>query len=229
MIVPSVSLSIVIPTLNAAGTLPRTLSSVTDPNRDDEIVVADGGSTDTTAAVAATARARVITAPRGRGSQLAAGAAVARGTWLLFLHADTRLSPGWRRVALGFAGEPENRHRAGYFRLMLDDPAPAARRLEAAVGLRNRLLGLPYGDQGLLVARERYDAVGGFQAVPLMEDVDLVLRIGRRHMVMLEAEALTSAARYRRDGYFLRPLRNALCLSLYTLGVPPRWIRILYG
>jgi hypothetical protein len=90
-------------------------------------------------------------------------------------------------------------------------------------------LGLPYGDQGLLIARTMYDAVGGFAALPLMEDVDLVRRLGRRRLVQLPATAVSSARRYRAGGYIRRPLRNLLCLSLYFAGVPPRRIARLYG
>ncbi|MEE8246899.1 MAG: glycosyl transferase family 2, partial [Alphaproteobacteria bacterium] len=89
--------------------------------------------------------------------------------------------------------------------------------------------GLPYGDQGLLIHRDLYSRVGGFRPLPLMEDVDIVRRIGARRLVVLEAAALTSAARYRRAGYLRRSLRNLACLGLYFLGVPPRLLVRLYG
>ena len=119
--------------------------------------------------------------------------------------------------------------RAGYFDLALDDPAPAARRLERIVAWRSRVLALPYGDQGLLIARSLYDAVGGFAPLPLMEDVNLVRRLGRRRLGRIGARCLASARRYRQDGYLRRPLRNLLCLSLYLAGVPPARIVRLYG
>jgi rSAM/selenodomain-associated transferase 2 len=192
------------------------------------VVVVDGGSSDKTVALAGAWGARTIAAPRGRGRQLAAGGAAAAGTWLLFLHADTRLAPGWTEVARGFIADEQNGRRAGYFRLRLDDRAPAARRIERAAGWRARRLGLPYGDQGLLLAAALYRALGGFRPLPLMEDVDLVRRLGRARLAALPAEALTSAERYRRDGYVARPLRNLACLSLYFLGVPPRLLQHLY-
>jgi glycosyltransferase involved in cell wall biosynthesis len=170
----------------------------------------------------------VVEAPRGRGTQLAAGAAAASGEWLLFLHADTRLGPGWAGAARHFIADAANRDRAGYFRFRLDDVAPAARRLERMVLWRCRL-GLPYGDQGLLLSRALYDRVGGFRALPLMEDVDLVRRIGRSNLVALDADAVTSAARYRSGGYVRRPLRNLCCLALWRLGVPARIVARLYG
>jgi hypothetical protein len=88
---------------------------------------------------------------------------------------------------------------------------------------------LPYGDQGLLIAHGLYDAVGGFAAIPLMEDVDLVRRLGRRRLAPIAATAVASAHRYRSAGYLRRPLRNLFCLSLYFAGVPPRRIARLYG
>ena len=119
--------------------------------------------------------------------------------------------------------------RAAVFRFVVDDEDVAARRLEALVAWRCRALGLPYGDQGLLIHRDLYRRVGGFRPLPLMEDVDIVRRIGARRLVVLEAAALTSAARYRRAGYLRRSLRNLACLGLYFLGVPPRLLVRLYG
>jgi rSAM/selenodomain-associated transferase 2 len=218
-------LSIVIPTLNAAATLPATLASrgeLPDAQR----IVVDGGSTDATVACARALGAETVAAPRGRGGQLAAGARAARGAWLLFLHADTVLAPGWRApVETVMAGDAD---RAGYFRFVLDDADPAARRLERRVAWRCRVLGLPYGDQGLLISRRCYDAAGGFRPLPLMEDVDLVRRLGRGRLVGLDHPAITAATRYRQAGYRRRSVRNLLCLTLYFLGLPPRALVWLY-
>jgi len=223
------SISIVIPTLDAAAELPGTLAALGGSALIREIIVSDGGSRDDTLAIADAAGARLVTGPGGRGIQLIAGTAAATGEWLLFLHADCRLAPGWEKAAAEFIADPDATDRAGYFRFALDDPDPAARRLERIVAWRCRVLALPYGDQGLLIPHRLYDAVGGFAPIPLMEDIDLVRRLGRRRLVPIAAHAISSARRYRSEGYLRRPLRNLLCLSLYFAGVPPRQITRLYG
>lgn len=222
-------ISVVIPTLNAAGSLGACLAGLSGSALVAETIVADGGSGDGTAAAARAAGAKLIEAPRGRGSQLAAGAAAASGRWLLFLHADCRLEPGWETAARGFIAAPGAEGRAGYFALALDDMAPAARRLERLVAWRCRALALPYGDQGLLISRALYDAIGGFAALPLMEDVDLARRLGRGRLAPIGAPITASPRRYRDGGYVARPLRNLFCLSLYFAGVTPRRIARIYG
>lgn len=217
-------LSVVIPALNPGPRLAETLEAAASA---DEIVVVDGGSEDGTPALATRLGARVVTAPRGRGRQLARGAEVAGGDWLLFLHADTRLSPDWLEPVERFIAERAD--NAGYFRLAFDDATFSAGRTAWLANWRARRLGLPYGDQGLLLSRALYDAVGGFAPLPLMEDVDIVRRLGRRRLVMLSATVVTSADKYRQQGWIRRSARNLVCLSLYFLGVPPSRIAKLYG
>ena len=220
-------LSIVIPTLEAGACLERTLRAVADPGFPVDLIVADGGSTDATLDVAARFGARTLTAPRGRGAQLAAGAGAARGEWLLFLHADTVLEAGWRAAVTGFA-IPQNRFRAAVFTFALDDQGPQARRLERMVAWRTRVLGLPYGDQGLLMSRDFHGDLGGFRPLPLMEDVDMIRRVGRKRLTALDVKAVTSAERFRRQGYVRRSTLNLTCLGLYLLGVPPARIERIY-
>jgi rSAM/selenodomain-associated transferase 2 len=215
--------------LNAAATIPRLVEQLRACAIIEEVTVVDGGSSDETVAIARVAGAQVVGAPRGRGIQLAAGADAVSGDWLLFLHADCRLSPDWEAAVAAFLRVPKATGRAGYFDFALDDATPAARRLERIVAWRCRVLALPYGDQGLLIARSLYRAVGGFAPLPLMEDVDLVRRLGRSRLARIGAQCISSPSRYRLEGYWRRPLRNLFCLSLYFAGVSPDRIVRLYG
>ena len=213
-------LSVVLPTLDAAATLPACLAALAEA---DEIVVADGGSADATRAIAEAAGAQVIEGRKGRGVQLRAGAASAKGDWLLFLHADTILERGWRAAADAHAAR--GREEAACFRFRLDDAGWQARLIERGVRARR----FPYGDQGLLISRAYYDALGGYRPLPLMEDVDLVRRIGRRRLRILDVAATTSAVRWRRGGWLRRSARNLSCLALHRAGMSAERVARLYG
>lgn len=222
-------ISVVIPTLNAERSLRRTLDGLVGAAAEGlvrEVIVADGGSDDATRDMAETWGAKVVKAAKGRGTQLAAGAKKARSDWMLFLHADTRLQRGWTGAARDFIRQ--GKARAGVFRFALDDEAEAARRLETMVSLRCSVLGLPYGDQGLLISRRLYDKVGGFSAIPLFEDVDMVRRLGRKRLAMLNAKAVTSAERFRKEGYLKRSARNLALLAQYYAGVKPEVLARAY-
>ncbi len=227
----SCDLSIVIVTLNAAPYLERTLAALDEVAAvmKTETIIADGGSTDATAEIATARGASIAPSPPGRGRQLAAGAKAARGRWLLFLNADTVLEPFWSTTVTTFMALRSNMLRAGYFKFALDDTAPAARRGERIANWRARALGLPHGDQGLLLSRTLYDSLGGFPDMPLIEDVDFVRRIGKDKLVELPAIATIAADRFKPGGYWLRPIRNFSMLSLYFVGVPPRHLTKFYS
>ncbi len=220
------TITIVIPTLNAGADLEQCLTAL---GSDDLILIVDGGSTDATGEIASRFGATFVATPPGRGTQLRAGAGAARSDWLLFLHADTHLEPGWRDTVMAQLQRADAHATAAVFRFALDDTSAAARRLERMVAWRGRVLGLPYGDQGLLIHRTLYDAVGGFPDIPLMEDVAIIRQIGRHRLVHLNARAITSATRWKRHGWLRRSARNLTCLSLYFAGVSPEIIAKIYG
>ena len=225
-------LSVIIPTLNAEEHLRRSLPGLAGgaiAGTVGQLVIADGGSTDATLAMADAAGADVVRAPKGRGSQLAKGAKTARGDWLLFIHADTVLDAGWEQKIDEFIKQTGgDGQRAAVFRFRLDDGGIRAQVLEKIVALRTWALALPYGDQGLLISRALYDRIGGFRAIAIMEDVDIVRRIGRRNLHVIAHDAITSAERYEREGYIGRMARNLVCIGLWFGGVSPERIARLY-
>jgi len=219
-------IAVIIPTLNAEAGLAATLRSVAEA---EEVFVIDGGSNDATLRLARAAAARVQETARGRGQQMRAGAEMATQDWLLFLHADTILAPGWRTQVEAHMRGADAADIACAFRFKLDDPAWQARALEWLVALRVFLLALPYGDQGLLIHRSLYAALGGFRPLPLMEDVDFVRRIGRHRLRTLPCAATTSARRWREDGWLARSARNVVCLTMFSVGAPIDRIARFYG
>ncbi len=227
---PSAPVSVIIPTLNAAPNIGPTLGAIADGVIEGvvgELIIADGGSTDEIHDIADAIGAESVTAPKGRGSQLAAGAKAARGAWVLFLHADTRLSHDWiDAVKRHVQTHPR---KAAYFRhrFLADGFAPAF--ISGWANLRSTLFALPYGDQGLLVPLSLYREVGGYPEIPLMEDVALIRKIGRRRLRRLGADALTSADRYQRDGWFRRGARNLAIFLVWRLGASPVWLAKRYA
>ena len=210
--------SVIIPTLNAERLLPRCFDSLIPAAVRGvvrEVIVSDAGSSDGTLAIADAAGAHIVHARKGRGAQLAEGAAAAKSDWLLFLHPETSLEPGWEVEAESFIGQAVmERPRAAVFRFALEDFGGEARRSEAKANLRAALFALPYGDQGLLIPRRLYQKTGGYRALADMEDADLVRRIGRRRLVSLRSRAV-NVARPHKSAW--RGLALAL---LHALRVP---------
>ena len=226
---PSPTLAVVIPTLNEATRLPFLLSDLEALSVPAEIVVADGGSTDGTRTGVERAGARLVTAPRGRASQLQAGAHASHAPWLLFLHADTRIGEHAVRALEVFLAHA-NGGDAAYFGISFEGDDWFWRFLEFGQRLRERMYGLVYGDQGLIVSRHAFNAVGGFPPWPLMEDVGLFDRL-KRHGVRprrLDARILTSPRRYETEGRWFGWLRNASLIALYRLGVSPERLARAY-
>ncbi len=217
------SLGIVIPTLNEERALPLLLGDVSALAEATslDIVASDGGSTDGTVARALAAGARVARGRPGRARQLNLGARTALGDWLLFLHADSRLSDA-ARDALRDAVTGPPRFEAAIFRFAIDLPPVGKRFIETGQALREALSGLAYGDQGLLVRRRLFEAVGGYPELPLMEDVALLRTLRRRTRVArLPAALVTSGRRYREHGVVRTWLRHTALISLYLAGLSP--------
>ena len=213
-------ISVIVPTANSERLLPRCFDSliaaaVRGVVR--EVIVSDAGSTDGTLLIADGAGAHIIHSRNNRGTQMAEAVAGAKSDWLLFLHPQTALEPGWEVEAESFIGQAVmERPRAAVFRFALEDFGGEARRAEAKAALRTALFALPYGDQGLLIPKRLYQKLGGYRALSDMEDADLVRRIGRRRLVSLRARAVNVARPHK------SALRGLALTLLHTLRVPSR-------
>jgi rSAM/selenodomain-associated transferase 2 len=209
-------ISVIIPTLNAGQHLPdclRALMEGVEAGLIREVIISDGGSSDATGAIAQAWGAEVLHGAPSRGGQLARGCAAARGEWLLVLHADTVLAPGWEPAVTAHLSRPGT---AGWGRLSFDQTGFAAGFVAGWANLRSRL-GLPYGDQGLLISRQLYGQAGGYPDQTLMEDVSLARALKGR-LTGLDIVAVTSAEKYRRQGWLRRGARNLLTLMRFFAG-----------
>lgn len=217
-------LSVVIPVLNDVAAAERLLGQI-EPDPQVEVLIVDGGCDASLDRVAdSRPGTRVLRTSAGRARQMNAGAREAAGEWLLFLHADSALPPGWRGA---IAGLPPGAI-GGWFEFALDDSAWQARAIERLVRWRVRVLRLPYGDQGLFVRRAAFNDMAGFADLPLLEDVEFVRRlVGAGPVAEVPLPLRTSARRWRRDGWFRRSARNSLIVGLYLAGCSParlaRW------
>ena len=214
------ALSIVVPVLHDTAALARLLGAAREPG--DEWIVVNGDAEDRSLGAMREAHVdiRWVDAAPGRGRQIAAGVAAARGDWVLILHADTRLAAGWRHEVTRAAVAAS--YQWGCFELRLDTPAWQARLIETMVRLRVRLCRLPYGDQAMFFRRSMLEQLGGVPVVPLMEDVMLARRFGKRGApYRSRVWALTSPRRWERDGWWRRTGRNWWLMAQYLSGVPP--------
>jgi len=222
--VRAMMISVVIPTLNAAAHLPRALAPLVQGMAHGlikQVIIADGGSTDETLEIAEAAGCEIVVSEPGRAKQIRAGVQVSRANWLLLLYPGTALEQGWVNEAERFMSQPQARKRAAAFRLAFDDASPSARSVVFWARLRGRVMKLPYGDQGMLISRLLYDALGGYPDMPVMDDVELARRIGPKRLTILETEAVSNAEKYRRDGYAKRAWRNLGLMTRYLLGADP--------
>jgi rSAM/selenodomain-associated transferase 2 len=206
---------VVIPALDEADRVAEAVASASAEGV--EVVVVDGGSSDATSERAAAAGASVLHSAPGRARQLDVGARMTRGDAIVFLHADTRLAPGWDAAVRRVLADPAV--EGGAFRLRFDERTPGLRIVEWGTRVRVALLRLPYGDQALFVRRRALEAMGGVPQVPIMEDLDLVRGIRRRgRLALLALPATTSGRRYRARGAWRTVVRNAAAAAAWLLG-----------
>lgn len=219
-------ISVIVPTLNAEVSLGACFGALMEGLEAGlirEVIVSDGGSSDATGAAAQAWGAEVVHGAASRGGQLARGVAAAQGDWLLVLHSDTVLAQGWSGAVAAHLVKTD---MAGWFPLAFDQRGMAARIVAGWANLRSHA-GLPYGDQGLLIHRALYEDIGGYRDQPLMEDV-AISRALRGRLVKLEGLAITSASKYRAQGWMRRGARNLWTLIRYAAGASPEALAQAY-
>jgi rSAM/selenodomain-associated transferase 2 len=223
---PLSSISVVIPALNEARRIREALDSVGHGDGL-EVIVVDGGSEDETPALAERWGARVVAFPRGRALQMNAGARLAAGEALLFLHADSRLPADFRERVRETLASPGV--AAGAFEVRFDASSLALRVVEWTANWRARHSQLPFGDQAIFVRADTFRGMGGFREIPIMEDVDLIRRLRKRgRILVVPSPVVTSPRRYEDTGVIWRTLLNKIAITGYYLGVSPERIARLY-
>ena len=223
----TVTLSIIIPTLNEELVLGQTLSGLLD-KKNCEVIVVDGGSSDATLSVAQNAGCKIFSSTRGRGKQMNFGAAQATGEILLFLHADTLLPDDFQQLVIDAINRPD--FAVGAFSLAIDSSTKILATIAWLANQRSRFLHLPYGDQAFFVTSNTFTAMGGFPELEIMEDFVFIQKMKKRgRIVTLPERVKTSARRWQNVGIVRTTLINQFIVCGYILGVPPvilaKWYR----
>jgi rSAM/selenodomain-associated transferase 2 len=201
-------ISIIIPTINEANNLPLLLSDLSTPHKEGEIIIVDCGSADKTIDIANIYGAKVYKSKeRNRGLQLDQGAKNSKGDWLIFLHADTRLTCDWfRKINLVLEGDENYIY---YFKFKINNKKKIYRLLEVLVNLRSQFFSQPYGDQGLIIHRTTYFKNNGFRKIPLMEDVDFLRRLNnKKDLKQLNSPIFISSRKWERTNFFIQAIKN---------------------
>ena len=215
-------ISIIIPAINEANNIAKTIESI-GPGDKKEIIVVDGGSIDDTVSIAISLGARVITGTPPRSRQMNQGADQATGDVLVFLHADTRLPEKFENVIFNSFKQPKM--VAGAFELRMDSPTPGLRLIERLANWRSRYLKMPYGDQAIFLSTKLFHELGGFSDIPIMEDFELIRRLRKKgSIIILPVPVFTSARRWQNFGIVKTTVINQLVIAAYVMGIAPEKI-----
>ncbi|MGD9230170.1 MAG: TIGR04283 family arsenosugar biosynthesis glycosyltransferase [Desulfobacterales bacterium] len=220
-------ISIIIPAINEAHNISKTIESI-GPGDKKEVIVIDGGSNDDTVSIAKSLGARVFTSTPPRARQMNRGAAQAAGDVLVFLHADTRLPEKFEDFIINSFKQPKM--VAGAFELRINSPTPGLRLIERLANWRSRLLRMPYGDQAIFLSSKLFHCLGGFPDIPIMEDVELIRRLQKQgEIITLPIPVSTSPRRWQNVGILKTTLINQLVIAAYVMGIAPEVISRWYG
>ncbi len=216
-------LSIIIPTINEAERLPLLLADINSKPHQLELIISDFQSSDLTELIARTGGAKVIhNETKGRGHQLHNGATKALGEWLLFLHADSRLDADWDWKVDQIIKEDSNKSYAWFFDFKIDKEGISWFLLELAVFIRSYIFQRPYGDQGLLISKSLYFQIGGYKKIPIMEDIDISIRLSQKtKMKRIESNMQTSGRRYSRSNIIKNAIKNSNLITSWKQGESP--------
>ena len=227
-------ISVVVPTLNNEPTLAQCLASLVPAAVDGvvvEVLIADGGSTDSTYRIADEMGARILKSGPRLGERLAEGAEAAKSNWLLFVWPETTLSRGWPIEAAEFMDRAERHKRdvAAVFHYAIDDPDQTARRAERLARIQSGVFGLPFPAQGLLLGREHYKSLGGHKPLDVMAEVDLLRRIGKRSLITLRSEAIINVSHSDQESLDAGSMRQLAMAALSYLNVPTSLLARIAG
>lgn len=225
------SFSIIVPVLNEADRINAHIDHIRSVASQTayEIIVIDAHPDRTTLNAIRDPNVITIASPKGRALQMNAGASIALGRILIFLHADTKLPPD----ALKNIEETldNKKYVAGAFDLSIESNKLSLKCIAARASLRSRITRIPYGDQAIFTTKQYFDKIGRYEEIPLMEDIDLMKRIRKRgdKIRILREPVKTSARRWEKEGVFRTTLRNCILVNLHRLGVKPQTLQAYYN
>lgn len=224
------TISVILPVWKEVSIINHTIGNIlsSEYRADMEIIVVDGSAEGETIHAVQNKKVQKIVSEKGRSQQMNAGATIARGGILLFLHADTLLPRNALHAISSIMQKKEL--VGGAFDLGIDSPRSVFRLIETAASLRSRITRIPYGDQGIFIRKDYFHAIGGFKEIPLMEDVDLMRRIKKAgdKICILPLKVKTSPRRWEKEGIVRCTLRNWTLITLYCLGFSPEKLTKLY-